>query len=306
MKSNLLAISLAVPLAAGGILGVSSSASAAGLFDPLPAFNQLSFTVNFDITSLNLANVGGTLVIPTLGAPGGGPNILFQPKVPGGGPAPVGSVADLPISGNSNSGGFGFTVCNTGGSISTDCTGTIRSFNASGNAADNPAPDFIRILGAGAQLGNLDYTLSLDVPTITDPTGLGSVIKFTDDGLPGGPTAAQCRTNPAQNGCAATVDFFAMGKLTVNTSPNGMDVGKTFDIAYSYAGPRILVDAANSSGNCTNNGSNCKLEFLPTTGAGNGILTVQQVAVPEPSTTAALLGLGVVGFLGASKRKKFD
>lgn len=335
MKSRLLSLTLAVPLAAAGALSISSAASAA-IFGP--GLNQLNFGVSFDLQNLNyqrfapglpgLSNPtdlilkGAGLQNPTA-APGtqlGTTGTGNGTNIPG--PANDSAIVDFltgdpsaPIGISTvNVGGVGFTICNVGGFTSTTCTPasisdfiintSVASINKAailmaGQGIVNP---FITVLGAGAAAG-LNYSFELDKTTIDTSIPGQSILQFA-----GTPTTGStpCAVNPGQAGCEGFIDFFAKGKLTILGIPADPEfageLGKVYDVSYSYAGPRLAVDAANSTSCGPNPGDMCRIEFIQTTGAGNIRATI--TPVPEPGTVGALLGLGVIGSFGALKRKK--
>lgn len=263
-------------IASTGALSLSTAASAAVLFGNPP--NQLSFNFLFNLEDLDLVRDGGGVlnaVLPT-------PSVVFQGGL-------------LEIAGNGNL-GDPFTPCNTGTITSLECSGTIQDFTVATGVVD----PFITVTDTTGPV-TLDYSLTIDTDSITDPLGI-SVLTFSDDGVPGGPSAASCVANPAQNGCSALIRFQANGKLTVIDSPTGVGVGDVVDIFYSYTGPRILVDGDTSTSCGANAGDTCTLQFLQTSSSAN-ILAVQQ-AVPEPGSASAVLGLGVLGAVGIIKRKK--
>lgn len=302
---KLLSLGLIAPLAAAGALSVSSAASAASFLNTtgeVPPFNQLSVSVNFDVQSLNYTRVGVVpgppvtsytnplnLAITGYGTAGNGPLIDFNPQA-------------INVSGTTNIGGDAFTICNTGGTNSTNCGATITDFIADGTGTVNP---FINVLGSGTATG-LNYDFSLDKASLSDPVGL-SILKFKSlSNVPADNLA--CASNPfstAGGGCAAQIDFAATGKMNVigAAAPYGSEAGNTYNVTYSYAGPDLVVDRTNSTNCGSAVGNTCTINFFPTTGAGNLRVTVNQ-AVPEPGTVGALLGLGTLGLLSTAKRKK--
>jgi hypothetical protein len=309
-------IGLVAPIAAAGIFGFSGAASAA-IFSG-DSINQLNFNLNFDINNLQYQRVGNLpglppnpsgLIIKGVGLGVGvrtvdAPRIDFLPPVGNGTPSPIN------ISGSVNvSGGLpGFEICNSGGGNSTTCTpATINDFVVDSSVGSIPLPPggaivspFITVNGATPAALGLTYLFELDKNSLDTSIPGNSIIQFAGNN-------GTCVSNPGQAGCEAFIDFFAKGKLTITGIPNDPafadQLGKTYAVTYSYAGPRLAVDAANSTSCGAAIGSMCSIEFLPTAGAGNLRVTV---AVPEPGSVGGLMALGALGSFGILKRKKLS
>lgn len=293
-KSTFLATSLSVGALA--LLSSAGSAHASHLF--AEGENQLGVLFSQELSGFDLVRVDpvGTGENQGLGIqPGALPLTLNYDPTAGGAPGAGNTI----ISGNANTGGPGFTLCNSGGVFSTFCE--ADTFDIVFPSGISPHIEVYSLGGPMGPAGTLVYTMTLDGATIDDPTGGGSIFKPIDDGVAGGPSLLSCQTNPAQIGCAFSYDFFAEGVLTVVTPPPGFaeKAGETFDVSFSYNAARLLVE--NPSGDCSLIDGTCEMDLDLTTASGTVLLVK---STPESSNILALGALGLFGLFGFKRNSK--